>query len=428
MKTKKITRLFDLKGSKTSKKKLSIRLIFRINGEKYSYYVGHTILPEFWNYKKQEAKPDVGFLDSVVINNALDATAKAFDKAKYQLLKENIPVTRDAIIGLMDETLGRCTAPTNDFWGFVEQFIKSSSGRVNARTGEEIKSLTIQKYKDIRNILQRFETYDNRKMRFETINVEWFDRFNRWCTKEGYAVNTIDKAVKVMKVWLNTAVRQKVTKCRDYEYIKTRSQPTTKTYLTDDELLKIYNAKLSCEKYENARDLFLLGCYTGLRYSDTSTIERGHIKEKEGKRGRISIHQAKTGTLVTISMHPILKDILEKRNWSPPRSLSNQKLNEYIKQVCKEAGITEPVEIQTTKAGVRKKEIKPKWMLMSSHTARRSFASNLYRERVPMKSIMKLTGHRTIQSFMSYIQLTDDEHLGLIDEVWDNVVVLKEAC
>ena len=127
---KKITRLFDLKGAKTSKKKLSIRLVFRIEGIKYYYYVGHTILPEYWNYKKQCVKTDIGFLDSVVINNALDETTKAFDKAKYQLIKENTPVTKDGIVRLMDETLGKTKPLTNDLWGFVNQYIENSKGRV----------------------------------------------------------------------------------------------------------------------------------------------------------------------------------------------------------------------------------------------------------------------------------------------------------
>ena len=413
---KKITRLFDLKGAKTSKKKLSIRLVIRINGEKYYYYVGHTILPEYWNYKKQCVKTDIGFLDSVLINNALDETSKAFDKAKYELIKENTPVTKDGIVRLMNETLGKTKPLTNDLWGFVNQYIENSKGRVYD-DGRVISPLTIKKYKDCRVVLQKFETYDNCKMRFDNINVDWFERFKKWCIIQDYAISTVDKVIETLKTWLNNAVEKKITDYKDYKMFKIKLEKVQKVYLTDDELWKIHTVELPTESLENVRDLFLLGCFTALRYSDVSTIKREHIKENEGDRGRISIHQAKTGDLVTISIDPRLRNILEKRNWEPPRPLSNQKFNEYVKEVCKLAGINDPIEVQKTRGGVRKKEIKEKWELITSHTARRTFASNLYLEGVPIKFIMKFTGHKTIQSFMSYIHVTDEEGYEMVERI-----------
>jgi integrase len=97
--------------------------------------------------------------------------------------------------------------------------------------------------------------------------------------------------------------------------------------------------------------------------------------------------------------------------------LSNQKFNEYVKEVCKLAGINDPIEVQKTRGGVRKKEIKEKWELTTSHTARRTFASNLYLEGVPIKFIMKFTGHKTIQSFMSYIHVTDEEGYEMVERI-----------
>jgi integrase len=347
----------------------------------------------------------------------LEKALKAFDTAVHQLTIAEKPITRDSVTELLDIALGKKTAKTGDFWGFVGRFIDGSENRVNHKTGIKICAGTVRKYKDCRRVFKEFETVDNRKMTFENINLTWFDRFNTWATKKKYSPNSVDKFIRCLRLWINEATKLRETTATDYLQIKTKPKPKeVAVYLTDSELKAIHTAELS-SKYDNARDLFLLGCYTGLRYSDTSTIMREHINDLEGF---ISIHQAKTGDFVTIPMHPILKQILQKRDWSPPYSLSNQKLNEYIKEVAKLAGITAPIEVQTTKAGTRKKKIVEKWQLITSHTARRSFASNLYKKRVPPQTIMKLTGHKTLQSFLAYIRLTDTEHFEIIKNIWNN--------
>jgi integrase len=396
--------------------------MFRIDGNRYTYHVGHTIDPKYWDYKKQRVKNNAGFIDEIVINRALDGVERAFDSAKIQLISEDLSITREAIVRLMDEKLGKKAVLKNDLWGFVDQFIESSKGRVHK--GIIITDLTIKKYKNYRNILQRFEKSDNKKMRFDNINYEWFGRFDKWAAKQGYALNTVDRIIGVLKVWLNSAVKQKITTCEDYKNIETVREVSKKIYLTESELLKIHNAELSCECFENARDLFLLGCYTGLRYSDTSTLKPEHINLETN---RISLHQAKTGGFVSIPIHPILKVILGKRNWQPPRSLSNQKLNKYIKEVCKEAKLVDTIEMQIIKGGKHQNEIKEKWELVTTHTARRSFASNLYlKGTVRVKTIMKMTGHKTVQAFMSYIQINEEEEFNMVEDTWNNDVVLKD--
>ena len=314
MKRNKITRNFNLrKGTKTPKGKLSIRLMIRINGSRSSYYVGYTVEERYWDYKKQRVKNNVGLIDEVVINRVLDETERAFDEAKNHILYEGLPLTGETIKELMDEKLGKKVVVKNDLWGFVESFIETSIGRVHK--GVVIKDETIRKYRNYRNILQRFERSDNKKMRFDNVNHDWFGRFNKWAVKEGYGVNTIDRIVGVLKVWLNSAVKKKITTCEDYKEIRTDRVVTKKIYLTETELLKIHTAELSCESLENVRCLFLLGCYTGLRYSDIYVMERKHIYQDESGKWKISLHQTKTGDPVTIPLHPILRGILEERNW-----------------------------------------------------------------------------------------------------------------
>ena len=415
MKTKKIPRTFNLKGAKKdANTPQSIRMILSIGGVKYVYYTGFSIEPKFWNQKTRRAKTNVAYMGAIAINKGLNKLEEELDKAFDHLLITEQSVTRDAITDWLDQYTGKKERKMGDFWSFVECFIEGSKERINPETGLKISPETIRKYKDCKRVFKEFEMADNRKMRFDNLNLEWFDRFNRWCIEKDYSVNSIDKFAECLRTWLNKAVKDGETKNLDYKQIKTRPQDSTAIYLTEDEIKKIHKAKV-IGKYHNARDLFLLGCFTGLRYSDTSTIKKEHIDKKKEK---ISIHQAKTGDLVTIPMHPILKDILEKRNWQPPYSISNQKLNEYIKIVCEKAKIKDNIEVQITKSGERKKKFVPKWKLVSTHTARRSFASNLYKAGIPPQTIMKLTGHKTLTAFLAYIRLSDTEHFEMIENLW----------
>jgi integrase len=411
MKTQNITKFYDLKWAKDPSKKQSIRLRFRINGVKYTYYPGITILPKYWNDDKKKVKDNVGFIEATLINKKLNNLTTIFDEALHHLQITEQPITPESIKEELDLRTGKKEKKTGNFWAFVEHFIEYRTGWVNPDTGTETSPETIRKYKDCKRIFKEFEVSDGCKMRFDNLNKEWFDRFNQWCVGKNYSVNTIDKITECLRTWMNEAVRQGETTNLDYKQIKTRPQDSKAIYLTDDEIEQIYKVQLT-GAYDNARDLFLLGCYTGFRYSDTTTIEKKHINKK---KEQITIYQKKTGEPVTIPiMYPELLDILEKRNWSPPYPISNQKLNEYIKEVCKEAKINDPSEKQIVRAGKRIKQFFPKWKLVTSHTARRSFATNLYRDGIAPQTIMKLTGHRTLQAFMAYIRLSDSEHHDIV--------------
>ena len=125
----------------------------------------------------------------------------------------------------------------------------------------------------------------------------------------------------------------------------------------------------------------------------------------------------KTDTRIIIPIHPVVRKILKKYNGVLPTAPSNQKTNDGIKFICDYAGICDPI-IRTEYKGGRSKRTDievPKWKLISSHTARRSFATNMYLAGdVPTKSIMAITGHKTEKSFMQYIVLNNQEHTSIV--------------
>lgn len=228
-------------------------------------------------------------------------------------------------------------------------------------------------------------------------------------TAKGYSPNTIGSRVKGLKLFMNEAYERDLHTNLDFKK-KRFSKPkeeTNSVYLNNDELVKIYNCDFSKrKKLDRVRDIFLIGCYTGLRFSDLSQLKSDNISED----GTITVKTQKTGKTVVIPIHTIVRTILAKYNNELPKMLSNQKFNDYIKEVAKAADIDESIFLQTTKGGLSYTETVPKYSLVTSHTARRSFATNAFLAGVPTISIMKITGHKTESAFMKYIKISDKEN------------------
>ena len=185
-------------------------------------------------------------------------------------------------------------------------------------------------------------------------------------------------------------------------------------YQRDEEINAIYKYNFALnDRPDKAPDLFIIGWRTGLRISDFLRLKENNIKE-----GYIEIETQKTGQNVIIPMHPQVKEIWVKRNGFP-NSISDQKFNLYIKEVCEEAKINELTEGSKINPKTNRKEkgIYPKYELVTSHICRRSFASNLY-GKLPNLVIMGITGHQTEAQFLKYIKITPKENAKKLQEFW----------
>ena len=158
---------------------------------------------------------------------------------------------------------------------------------------------------------------------------------------------------------------------------------------------KIYNLQLSTSQ-EKLRDIFIIACYVGARHSDWDQIQKENIIV-EGEKRMLRIKQTKTSETIHIPIHSAVGAIMAKYDGDLPKVITNQKFNEALKTICKKA------ELGKVKLG---KETVDKWEYVSTHTARRSFATNAYLSRaMDVYQIMKCTGHRTEASFLRYLKL-----------------------
>jgi integrase len=180
--------------------------------------------------------------------------------------------------------------------------------------------------------------------------------------------------------------------------------------LNELELQKIKTCILPTTRLDNVRDIFLIACYTGLRISDYSKIIQKNIIH-DGKI--LKVLTEKTNEEVFIPLNSHVKLLLAKYNHSI-KMISQQRFNEYLKEVCELAKINEAITFYQTRGDERVQITLPKYKLVTSHTARRSFATNAFKAGLPTISIMKITGHKTERSFLKYIKITKEENAKLI--------------
>jgi integrase len=194
---------------------------------------------------------------------------------------------------------------------------------------------------------------------------------------------------------------------KDFKLINSDSDTI---YLSLDDLNRLNTFSFN-DRLRNAVDLFLVGCFTGCRFQDYSSLTTDNIRSVSGIE-MIYMQQKKTSKPVVIPVHPVLKSVLT-RHGGFPKPISSQKLNEYIKEACKLAGFTDKQVRYFNQGGKMKSETLEKWERVSSHTARRSFATNMFLAGIERTLIMKITGHTKESTFMKYLRI-DNEQAGLL--------------
>ena len=140
------------------------------------------------------------------------------------------------------------------------------------------------------------------------------------------------------------------------------------------------------------------------------------------------LRQNKTGKKVVIPLHSTVKEILNKYNGKLPKPMTNQKFNVYLKQAAKKAEINEPCKKTVLEEGLRVEKTVKKHEIISSHTARRSFCTNAYKDDIPSLAIMAISGHKTERAFLKYIKTDAKEHAEIFYKKWqESGEFLKKA-
>ena len=399
-----------------------INFVIRYPGIQLYFPTEETIHPSQWDKANQRAIPSRKTPELADLNLRLDrmeSEAKRILTNYRNQHGDQLPAA-DTLRELLNQYLNRAAPGQKDatLFGFIERYI------VESETSKRVSPVTIRAYKVVLKKLQAFsrKTKAYRALDFDKINLDFYADFTGWLTQQGYSTNYIGNHVKVLKSFLNEATERGINAKLDFrsKRFKKLTEETSAIYLNERELETLAALDLTnAPRLDRVRDLFLVGCWTGLRFSDFTRLDPRHLTN-DGDF--IEIETQKTGETVVIPVHPVVRAVFAKyagktANSLPP-AISNQKMNDFLKEIAQRAGLTDSVEERMTKGGFRLTTEVPKWGLVSTHTARRSFATNCYKMGLDTITIRAITGHRTEKAFLTYIKVTPHEHAHKMKDFW----------
>ncbi|WP_129594976.1 site-specific integrase [Seramator thermalis] len=412
----------DTRSNKKGDHPINVSIV--IKGERLLTTTGYSISPDKWNRERQRVNQGFSNANGItynVINNKLSEIESYFSK-----LENQIEISDTTNFNLKDEfaekfRTNKTKKKAETIFDHMDEFI-SEVGKLNDWTVS-----TVEKFNALKNHLRTFNpalkyenlnesglisfmdylknvplTGDVQGMRNSTIKnrISFLKWFLRWATKKGYNNEA---------AFLSFNPKIKTIKSTDKEIV----------FLDWEELIRVYNFEFPDNKkyLTRVRDVFCFSCFTGLRYSDTANLKRSNIHETY-----ISLTSIKDSDNLKIELNKYSAAILDKykdEQFPYDRALpviSNQRSNEYLKEMAKLCGIDTPVTEVYYKGNERIEEVRPKYEMICTHTARRTFISNALMKGIPVNVVMKWTGHSDYNAMKPYIAIADTAKKNEMDK------------
>jgi integrase len=367
---------------------------------RFKYSTGFYCSHDDWDVQKQRIRNRAHIVDRDYVNDILNTLESELYKEVSRIKAEGVSVTKTFLKAKLNELTNRDISNEEsevDLFSYIEKFCARKKGKIT--------DISLRSYRQTERLLKEF----NSGLDFRDIDLVFYYDFVGFLEDDDKSLNTIGKHIKNLKVFLNAATQEGVNSNLNYKHseFKAPKENTTAISLDEDELEVIAKLDLSHNPVlDRARDIFLMGCYTGQRVKDYNGLTNDDIVENGGIRF-FKIIQQKTKNEVFCPITEEIEAIMSKsqnRN-TPPQFLNEPALNKSIKEIGRRAKINQPVVKRFTKGGRQMKEEYSKYKLIGTHTARRSFCTNMYKKGMPTFDIMHFSGHTTEREFYKYIKM-----------------------
>lgn len=367
-----------------------------------------------WDAKRQRVKVNLKseeYNHHIEYNEIIDDLEKRAKEISRYFLLNKITPTKELIDKKLtqQETINI----THQFFPSFEEFIEIN---------KPIKALsTIKKYRTTFNVLKEFESYLKEPIHFDMINVQFEEQYRDYAfNKKKQLNNYYGKHIAILKSFMRWAEEREYHNNRKYEKFKVIQEDIEVIYLTPLEFSTLYHFEFTSDRLKHVRDIYCFGCTTGLRYSDISTLKGSNIFEDHLK---MNITKTKKTDHI-IPLNKFSKQILEKYKdgvYYPLPIISSQKFNTYIKECCKLAGIDTPTTITRYMGQKRIEKTVPKYELITSHTARKTFTTLSLINGMSITATKSITGHKGDRDFRKYVNVSDDYKRTEMLNAWDNM-------
>jgi site-specific recombinase XerD len=313
------------------------------------------------------------------------------------------------------------TAPvTIGFFDIYDDFLQTKK--------QQLTHNGIKDYKTLRTHLVGFEKYRRNSIIISQVDNTFFEKFQVYLSKlkievkvkdsdevktKLYADSTIQKNLQTLRLFLNYQLEKGLPINKNYKKFKIGSKPEIALITLEPEEYKLLLLPIENERLENVRKLFVLQCSTGLRFSDMIKITKSHVRNNT-----IYMNSTKTRQKLQIPLNANSLEILKQCDFDTSKiAISNQKYNDYIKELCELVGINQDIMKIGYRGNKEVQEQLKKHDIMSSHHGRRFFITQNLLNGIRPEVIMSMTGHTDFRSFKKYIALTDITRINAM-ELW----------
>lgn len=334
------------------------------------------------------------------LNELLDSEKRKVIEEINELRRSEIEVTPYALDMLKEKK----NEVKKDLCTLAQEYIESRLD-LTARHKQKLESL-IARLNDFSGL---------KKIHYSQIDQKWIDSFGNYLQRgnptskfkrfrKGQQPSTINKTFSFLKQIFNHLHREGIIDDRFKHFKYPKGFKTKKVVLTESEIKKIMDYQPLSNKLRKIKDLSLIQIMTGLRYSDVIKIRKSSING-----GGIEIMNTKTKKITKLPLYDSLQLMLEKHNYDlSPLKVSNQKYNDYIRELFELAEINAEVEFHYFENGRIKTELKPKFQLVTSHTFRRTFITQAIIMGIPIHVIQTMTGHTTLRQLSEYVNIAEE--------------------
>jgi integrase len=416
MEKKKRTAYKEPKFYLESKKESQTAAIFLkytfAKGQRISYYTGLRIDPDKWSLETQRVKRNV--TEAGTINDILNKLEETASKAERESRLQKKPLTKEALKKSLDIANNKPTAGANEFFELFTEFVQTES---------EAKAWTVSTLKKLKTIRTQLEAFEDHKGERYQLDINRFDNklfselivFLR--TEYNLRNSSIQKYIQLIRWFLKWAyINDKANDNFKKAKVKlTVKEPKAKVvYVSKTEQEQILELNIKSGYLNRTRDIFIFQCQTGLRFSDLQNLKETNIRRNtDGTPIEIIVDTIKTGESVKIPLNTRARTILnkyKKHHAATGKALPvpvNQVYNRFLKELAQLAGLKEAVTLVHFKGSKRIEETFEKWQLICTHTARRSFITNLLIAGVSPLVIRSMTGHKSDKAFKDYYELEE---------------------
>ena len=356
----------------------AVRFYVYAKGKKKYYPAGFRVHPENWSKSKQKV---VGLPQYIK-----DSYNWRIERLREQFLKR---LSNGAPV---DKLLSKEEKEGRSLSDFLDLYISEIESGLHG-----ISLSTVKTYRSVQTRLSEYcKEKGVQELTFDDIDMDWYSDYNKFIVNNQIGRTSFDKAIKILKKVMRIAFERNLHENRIYEHreFKRMRKKTEKIYLNKSEIKKIEDLDLNgMEHLARERDRFLISYYFIMRWKDSTLINEASIIDNSGLNYIYKAH--KTGIKCTVPVSSAADVILKRRNYRFDVD-SNQKSNFKIKEVCMLAGITDIVKENGLRA--------PKYKFVTSHTARRSAATNLYLEGMDLETIARIGGWKKLETLKKYLK------------------------